>query len=120
MINLDEIREKWLQQCAACDAGLPMACSHPCEDYRPVILELVREVERLRAPVPPGVEPPRLGRSACPYYSASALNPPTHAALVEHVNRCPAWHQDGAEALRGALHSAIPPEMPAGQNVRLS
>lgn len=37
-----------LVQCGSCDAGLPMSCTHPSEDYRPVLLDLVREVERLR------------------------------------------------------------------------
>lgn len=49
MIDLEAISEKWLQQCGPCDYGMPeYACSHPEEDYRPVILDLVREVERLR------------------------------------------------------------------------
>lgn len=39
----------FLNQCGSCDAGLPMSCSCPTGDYRPVMLELVREVERLRA-----------------------------------------------------------------------
>lgn len=31
-----------------CDAGLPTSCTHPSEDYRPVMLALVREIERFR------------------------------------------------------------------------
>ena len=40
---------KFLQQCGSCDAGLPMACTCPDEDFRPVMLDLVQEIERLRA-----------------------------------------------------------------------
>jgi hypothetical protein len=39
----------WLKLCGACDAGLPMACTHPQGDYRHCIAALVTEVERLRA-----------------------------------------------------------------------
>lgn len=48
MLDLVEIINKWLRSCGACDAGLPITCSHPQEDYRPVILELVRELEKTR------------------------------------------------------------------------
>lgn len=41
--------EPFLNQCGSCDAGLPMSCTCPSGDYRPVMLDLVREVERLRA-----------------------------------------------------------------------
>lgn len=51
-IDLKAIQEKWLRQCGACDAGLPMSCVCPEEDYRPTMLELVREVERLRKVIP--------------------------------------------------------------------
>lgn len=40
--------ERFLSQCGSCDAGLPMSCTCPQDDFRPVMLELVREVERLR------------------------------------------------------------------------
>ena len=46
-LDLDAISEKWLQICGSCDAGIG-ECTHPEGDYRPVMLELVREVERLR------------------------------------------------------------------------
>lgn len=46
--DLEAISEKWLQVCPVCDGGLPSICTHPDEDYRPVMLELVREIERLR------------------------------------------------------------------------
>jgi hypothetical protein len=40
--------EPFLGQCPTCDAGLPTSCT--CRvNYRPVMLDLVREVERLRA-----------------------------------------------------------------------
>lgn len=48
-IDLEAVKAKWLQPCAACDAGLPAACSHPDEDPRTVILDLVNAVERERA-----------------------------------------------------------------------
>lgn len=52
-LDLEAIKAKWLKICGACDAGVG-ECSHPVEDYRPVVLELVREVERLRAEVAAG------------------------------------------------------------------
>lgn len=42
--ELAGVEEKWLQQCGPCDGGLPMSCTHPTEDYRPVISELVAAV----------------------------------------------------------------------------
>lgn len=41
--------EPFLNQCASCDYGLPTSCTCPDGDYRPVMLDLVREAERLRA-----------------------------------------------------------------------
>jgi hypothetical protein len=49
VLDLDAISAKWLTQCGPCDAGLPTACTCPGEDPRPVILELVRELEVLSA-----------------------------------------------------------------------
>jgi hypothetical protein len=46
-LDLQAIREKWLNVCPSCDAGLPGQCTHPDEDYRPTMLSLVNEVERL-------------------------------------------------------------------------
>ena len=46
--------EPFLQQCGSCDAGLLMSCTCPQQDFRPVMLDLVREVERLRALLPGG------------------------------------------------------------------
>ena len=54
MIDLQAIKDKWLNVCGACDAGIG-DCTHPNSDYRPVILDLVSEVERLRAT--PAVDP---------------------------------------------------------------
>jgi hypothetical protein len=48
VLDLEAITEKWLQVCGPCDAGLAGHCAHPDEDYRPAMLSLVREVERLR------------------------------------------------------------------------
>ena len=47
MDDLQALKDKWLGICGACDAGIG-GCSHPDGDYRPVMLKLVREVERLR------------------------------------------------------------------------
>jgi hypothetical protein len=52
--DTDAIRETWLQVCGPCDAGLPGECSHPDEDYRPTMLALVTEVDRLRGLNLPG------------------------------------------------------------------
>lgn len=50
MIDLEAIKREWLNQCGPCDYGMPeYGCSHPAEDYRPVLMELVREVELLSA-----------------------------------------------------------------------
>jgi hypothetical protein len=48
-IDLDAITEKWLHVCGPCDLSVPGGCTHPGDDYRPVMLELVREIDRLRA-----------------------------------------------------------------------
>jgi hypothetical protein len=50
MIDLDAVKSKWLMICGSCDAGIG-ECNHPSDDYRPVMLELVREIERLRTSV---------------------------------------------------------------------
>ena len=48
-LDVEAIAEKWINQCGSCDLGLPeYGCNHPDEDYRPVMLTLVREVQRLR------------------------------------------------------------------------
>lgn len=39
----------FLNICGSCDYGMPVSCTCPDGDYRPVMLDLVREVERLRA-----------------------------------------------------------------------
>jgi len=46
-MDLDAVKSKWLGMCGSCDVGIG-ECNHPAEDYRPVMLELVREVERLQ------------------------------------------------------------------------
>lgn len=43
--------EPFLTQCGSCDAGLPMSCTCPTGDYRPVMSDLVDEVLKLRAGV---------------------------------------------------------------------
>lgn len=47
--RLAAIKDEWLQVCPSCDAGLLAGgCTHPGKDYRPVLLELANEVQRLR------------------------------------------------------------------------
>jgi cellulase/cellobiase CelA1 len=40
--------EPFLTRCASCDGKLPRACPCSTGDFRPVMLALAREVERLR------------------------------------------------------------------------
>lgn len=47
MIDLQEIRDKWLGICGYCDAGQSMACTCAHGDPRVLISELVTEIERL-------------------------------------------------------------------------
>jgi hypothetical protein len=54
MSDLIERARPFLQQCGSCDAGLPMSCTCPTGDYRPVMADLVAEVERLRQRTQPG------------------------------------------------------------------
>lgn len=48
-IDLEAIRTEFLNLCGSCDAGIPSKCTCSDRDFRPVMLELVREVERLHA-----------------------------------------------------------------------
>lgn len=48
-LDLDAIKAEWLELCGYCDVGLPMGCTCPSGDYRPVMFSLVAEVERLKA-----------------------------------------------------------------------
>lgn len=48
-LDLDAIERTWLRQCGHCDAGLPMNCVCPTDDYRIPMGELVVEVRRLQA-----------------------------------------------------------------------
>lgn len=48
MIDLDAISATWLQVCGPCDIGIHSVCTHPNEDYRPVMLALVEEIADLR------------------------------------------------------------------------
>ena len=47
-VDLAAISEEFLTQCGSCDAGLLTDCSCAKRDFRPTMLELVREVERQR------------------------------------------------------------------------
>lgn len=40
--------EPWLTQCGPCDFGIHTRCTCPLGDYRPVMLALVEEIQRLR------------------------------------------------------------------------
>lgn len=40
--------EPFMRQCGPCDYGLSMGCSCPEGDFRPIVVDLVAEVERLR------------------------------------------------------------------------
>jgi hypothetical protein len=51
MSDLDALAEKWLKVCPPCDAGLPDKCTHPDQDYRPVLKLLLEEVRGLRVKV---------------------------------------------------------------------
>jgi len=46
-LDLDAIKEKWLRVCGTCDAGVG-ECSHPAEDYRTTMLDLVVEIEQMK------------------------------------------------------------------------
>src|SRR5690606_16349874 len=51
-VDLDAIRDRWLQPCAACDAGLSMSCTCPPGGRRKGVSGArVTEVGRLRARV---------------------------------------------------------------------
>ncbi len=50
--DLAKIAAKWATQCGTCDAGLPMACTCPTGDPRPVISQLINEIRELRAAAP--------------------------------------------------------------------
>lgn len=43
--DLDTVRDTWLRECGACDAGMPTACVCAEGDPRAVILALVNRVE---------------------------------------------------------------------------
>lgn len=50
LLDLTAIRDEFLQRCGLCDYGITSApCRCAGRDYRPTMLALVREVERLRA-----------------------------------------------------------------------
>jgi hypothetical protein len=48
-LDLDAIGDEFLNVCGFCDAGMPSSCTCSERDFRPTMLALVREVERLRA-----------------------------------------------------------------------
>lgn len=50
-LDVEAIRAEWLNQCGPCDGGLPMGCSCPDADPRPVIGDLVAALDESRAEV---------------------------------------------------------------------
>lgn len=50
--------EPFLRQCGSCDAGLPQNCTCPPQDYRPTMLDLVRELEEARTRIGEMLSPP--------------------------------------------------------------
>ena len=46
-LDLDNIRQTWLNPCGSCDAGLPMDCTCPDDDHRNVIFALVSHLEMI-------------------------------------------------------------------------
>jgi hypothetical protein len=50
--------EPFMRVCGSCDAGLPMNCTCPPGDPRPIVSRLVAEIERLRAATPATNQPP--------------------------------------------------------------
>lgn len=51
-LDLSAVTAEFLQQCPACDIAMPEhGCNCPQRDYRSTMLDLVREVERLRTEV---------------------------------------------------------------------
>ncbi|MEU4558597.1 hypothetical protein AB0F72_09405 [Actinoplanes sp. NPDC023936] len=49
--DLEAITAEFLPVCGPCDLGVPAKCVCSQRDHRPVMLQLVREIERLRAVV---------------------------------------------------------------------
>lgn len=47
--DLDAVRDRWLRECGACDAGMATTCVCPDGDPRTVILALVTRVEAAEA-----------------------------------------------------------------------
>ncbi len=50
-VDLEAISAEFLKQCGYCDAGVSFTCTCSGRDFRPTMLELVREVKDLRAEV---------------------------------------------------------------------
>jgi hypothetical protein len=94
-VEFAAIEAKWLRMCGSCDAGLPMGCTHPDEDYRPVMASLVGAVEHSRQTAADTVLA-EARRLCC------GDNPtPHHKAGAEHSTRM-AFAEDLARAVRGS------------------
>ena len=69
MTELDALARArpFLNQCGSCDIGLPVTCTCPPGNYKSVMLDLVREIERLRERLPvEGPHCPRCGSQGTP------------------------------------------------------
>jgi len=109
--DLDAIKAKWLTICGACDTGIG-ECTHPADDYRPVMLALVELLERIRDDVVVMLDGkggwygvPGSGREAAaakftlPLDLApetgppcGAVHPPTTYGCVRRRNHIDPWH----------------------------
>lgn len=69
----------FLVECPICDYGIGKPCVCPEGDYRPVMLELVREIEWLRAGHP---DPTLQHVSTCAPGRAEAPQPGLHGQLL--------------------------------------
>lgn len=47
-LDLEAIANEFINQCGSCDVGMPTACTCSKQDFRPVMLKLIRELERTR------------------------------------------------------------------------
>lgn len=51
-----ERAKPWARECGSCDYGLTTGCQCPDGDCRPIISDLMHEVERLRGATPAGMD----------------------------------------------------------------
>lgn len=97
-VDLTEIAEKWLRQCAAHDAGLAMSCTCPEGDPRNVISNLADEVLRLRIQIATAEDEKALTWSLPPEPGpeVTALRDQDGDLWVRDPDGC--WRQDSGSA----------------------